>query len=196
MYKVMLLSLFIFCSLFVTSCAQILPRNYLPDLTFAHLRTIQLDVRSVEIQDHYQPPLQMPNVEHQMPMPLYNAVSVALKKSLVAVNAQTTIFAYFIVERASVIHKKLEGDETIFGFFGEKPSDQYDGDIALRVDVFDGGEKIGTGHVNVKRQKKMYEGISPNDKDRAFIQMTEDMIKDLDRALKELLNSKFREIVI
>ena len=63
------LSIIVFVSFLLAACETPAPGQKLPDLTYAHLGVMTLNVASLEVVSDYRAPLKTPNVEHLFPTP-------------------------------------------------------------------------------------------------------------------------------
>src|SRR3989304_3468878 len=58
----------------LNACETPPPAQKLPEITFAHLPPIKLNVATVEVVVRYRPPMKAPNVEHLFPTPPLKAL--------------------------------------------------------------------------------------------------------------------------
>ena len=61
-------------NLFLLACETTLHEQRLPELTFAHLTPIKLNVAKINVEVQYKPTLRKPNVEHLFPTPPAEAI--------------------------------------------------------------------------------------------------------------------------
>ncbi len=156
----------------------------LPELTYSHLETINLDVGRIEIVEQYVPPLAAPNVEHEFPTPPATAMRQWAKDRLHAVGEIRT--ARLIIKNASAIETKLETRGGLRGAFTKDQSERYDVtlDVVLEVRGEDGAA-VAFANAVVTRSKTVSEGISLSERERVFHGMTESLMDEVNSELEK-----------
>lgn len=188
-----LFTLMFWVIIWMSSCAPTY-RTVAPKLTFSHIRPIQLHSVSFQRSDIYVPSLAAPQVEHQMPTPLYTALDDLLGQMFIS-DAVGHYTLFITLENASVRHTKLPEPESIFYKFGSYPEDQYDFNIRVGYVLKDQASVVlADGYVEVKGRKTLKSDISPTGRDMAFIHMTEHIAGLLEKETRQLFQKKFPQI--
>ena len=177
----------------MASCTQAPVSSKTPELTFDHLNPISLPVNRVEIVEQFQPGMTAPQVEHLFPVPPYRAVHSLLKQRLKAEGVTDNILRV-VIEDASVIEEKLPRTEGIMGAFIKEPDVRYKGRIVIRFELASAAAPdIVRAHADVTadRTKTVFENVSLLHRQRAWFEMTEAMLRDVDRGLDEIVKPTF-----
>lgn len=155
------------------------PERYeFPELTYAHLPPIRLDVAVVDVVDSYHPPMAEPNVEHLFPVPPARAMERWARDRLVA--AGNNGAALFTILRADVIEVPLERTTGIKGVFTSDQSYRYDASMEIRLDAENtSGLRRGTITAQARRSQTVAEDMSLNQRERLWFEMTELLMRDI-----------------
>lgn len=176
----------------LSGCVESPPDGRSPDLTFANMKALELNVSKIEVQNNYKPPMQNPNVEHTFRTPPYVAAENLVKKQLVAAGHINVLRVN--IDDASVIREELPVTYGFMGKFTNEPAEKLRARILLRFELFDTmapGIVIGHAEVVAKREKTLMEGTSLAERDRAYFSLTEDMMNDLNEGLRRVVKSTF-----
>lgn len=155
------------------------PSRYeFPELTYAHLPPIRLDVAVVDVVDSYHPPMMEPNVEHLFPVPPARAMERWARDRLVA--AGNNGAALFTILRADVIEVPLERTTGIKGVFTVDQSYRYDASLEIRLDAENtSGLRRGTITAQARRSQTVAEDMTLNERERLWFEMTELLMRDI-----------------
>lgn len=181
----------------LAGCANTAPVTTLPVQGFSHLPPATLNVNSVEIVQTYTPPLQRPNVEHLFPTPLYKVVERYGRERFQM--GSDTGKVRVIIDDASVLEENLPVHTGFKGLFYRDQEKAYKGRISLQFKFYaDEAALIPLGEARVlsERTTSMEEGISPAERDRQWLEMSEQMIGDLDAAVLRVLRNELPQMVI
>ena len=185
--------LFLGISLFsvalVVACQADAPAPARPELSFAHLGSIKLDVARVEVVRKYRQPTKEPNVEHLFPVNPLAAVDRWCRERLAPAGAAG--LARATITQASVVEIPLKRTSGVRGWFTTDQSEHYDGllEVAIRVVGADGGER-GSVTARAQRSRTVPEGLSVNEREQVWFEITQAMMNDLDAALEEQIRAK------
>jgi len=127
--------IYLSAALLLSGCTGAPPASTPPDLTFANLAPITLDVAAIEVRDDYKPPLHAPNIEHTFPTPPYVAAGNLLKKQLVAGGSENVLRV--IIEDASVVREELPVTRGFMDALLQEPSEELKGKVLLRFELID-----------------------------------------------------------
>lgn len=155
------------------------PQRYeFPELTYAHLPPIRLDVAVVDVIDSYRSPGAAPNVEHLFPTPPAKAMARWADDRLEA--AGTNGSAVFTILRADVVEVPLERTTGIKGVFTEDQSYRYDAMLDVRLDAENtSGLRRGSITARTAHSRSVAEDITLNQRERIWFEMTERLMSDI-----------------
>lgn len=176
----------------LAACQSPPPAPTFPDIHFTSESPIRLAVSSVEIQSEFRPSYQPPHVEHLFPIPPEHAMENWGHDRLVAAGGSNA-HARFVIEDASVTEVQLKKkSQGITGAFTTEPAERYDGRLAARLDIIDEhGVPVRSVEVTVTRSQSVLEGITPNDRDKAWYAMTQAMVTDFDQKMSAEISAHF-----
>ncbi len=171
------LSLFILpvVALGLAACETPVKIQKLPELTYGHLPPLKLNVAKIEVVVQYQPPLKEPNVEHLFPTPPLKALRRWASDRLRAVGRSGT--AKLFITNARAIETSLQKKTGVVATFTKQQSDRYDLTVDTVLEVSD-GRRGGRVSARVTRFSTLREDITINERDRAWFDQTEALIKD------------------
>lgn len=176
----------------LAGCATEVQKSGFPQISFAHLQPISLNVARIEMENRYFSPATRPNVEHEFPVSPAALASNWGRDRLRAVGASGV--ARVIVRRASVVEVPLKRTTGVTGAFTRDQSERYEAVIDMMVELRD-----ATGNVRVtvestaKRSRSVSENISLNDREKIWFEMTESMMADLNTALENQVRIHMKE---
>ena len=167
----------------VVGCAYDAQKPGFPQISFAHLQPISLNVARVEVENRYVPPATRPNVEHEFPVsPAASALNWG-RDRLRAVGSAGV--ARVIVHRASGVEVPLQKSTGLKGLFTRDQSERYDAVIGMMVEVRDQAGKVRvTAESIAKRSESVSENVSLSEREKVWFRMTEAMMVDLNTSLE------------
>jgi len=165
------------------ACANSAAPPALPEITFQHLGSFQLDVAQIEVLDEYVPPLKPPYVEHLFSTSPATVAARWGRDRLKAVG--TSRKARFIVRDASVSETLLEIEEGLEGALTTDQSERYQAQLSVVIDIVS-EERGREAYVEASavRARSVPEDATLNERQRLFHAMTEDLMADLNVALE------------
>tara|TARA_R110000787_G_scaffold32297_1_gene85297 strand:+ start:153 stop:746 length:594 start_codon:yes stop_codon:yes gene_type:complete len=171
-------------ALLVAGCATQVEKPAFPQISFAHLPQIPLDVARIEVENQYVSPAAEPNVEHRFPVsPAQSALNWGRDRLK---PAGASGVARVVVERASVVEVPLAPTPGIRGVFTKDQSERYEGVVTVSVQLFDeNGASRAVVRSTAQRSQTVPENISLNERDKIWFQMTEAMMATLNKTLEE-----------
>ncbi|HWI25850.1 MAG TPA: hypothetical protein VN668_02700 [Stellaceae bacterium] len=175
----------------LSSCTSPPPAPTFPDIHFTGEAPIKLAVSNVAVQSDFRPSYQAPHVEHLFPVPPEHAMENWARDRLVAAGGNAT--ARFVIEDASVVEVQLKKtSEGITGAFTKEPAQRYDATLAARLDILDmQGMPVRSVEVKVTRSQSVLEGITPNDREKAWYAMTQGLMHDFDQQMSAQISAHF-----
>lgn len=174
------------------ACTQGSPDASVPDLTFAQMQPISLDVAKIEFVDAYRPPMMSPNVEH-----LFLTTPMKVTRDLVArqlVAAGTRNVLRVMLDDASVVSEELPMTRGLWGAFAQEPAERYKAKVSLRFELVDSAAPdviLGHAEVIAKQNKTLFEGISIAERDRAYLGLMEDLMDNVSDGFATVVRSTF-----
>ena len=163
------------------ACETPAPAPVFPDLTFAHLTPIGLDVSTIEVIENYVSPLRAPNVEHEFPVSPAKATLYWAQRRFRATGSGRR--GRVIIQDASVIATPLSVKKGVGGLFSNEQSVRYDARIEVRIEVTSPlGGRSSFATAAVKRSRTAAEEISLNDRHQLFFDLVSALLDDLDVA--------------
>ena len=171
-----------FLPLGLLGCETLVHVETFPDLTFAHLKPIKLNVAKFEVVSQYQAPLRPPNVEHLFPTPPVKALKQWAKDRFRTVGRSGT--ARLVILNATVIEVQLQRKTGLTATFTKQQSDRYDLTVDTVLEVSDGRRG---GHVSarVTRFTTLREDITINERNRAWFELTKALVKGFDAEIEK-----------
>lgn len=176
-------------------CEMATPRSDFPELTYAHLAPIRLDVSRIEIVSNYAPPLHSPNVEHLFPVSPAAAVERWGKDRLRAAGPKG--LARLIVKRADVVEIPLEKSKGVRGLLTTDQAERYEATLDVEIEIRDErGFQDALVAASAKRSSTLKEGASALDRDRLWFRMTEALMTDINAELEAGIARHFSSRVV
>ncbi|MSO65745.1 MAG: hypothetical protein EXQ85_08130 [Alphaproteobacteria bacterium] len=167
----------------LAACAAYLPPPPLPELSYAHLPPIRLNVGQIEVNEIYEPPLKPPNVEHLFPTTPQTAARRWAADRLQAAGGEGR--AVFVIRRASVIETKLPRAQGLRAMFSNEQSERYDGRLEVAIEIRnDRGFQDAFATAQADRSRTLPENVTLYGRERAFLEITEGLMKDVNDQLE------------
>lgn len=175
----------------LAACDTAPPRPTFPDIRFTGEPPIRLAVSAVDVRDDFKPSFQAPHVEHLFPVPPERALENWARDRLVA--AGGTARARFVIVNASVTETELKKkDEGITGAFTKEPAERYDATVQAKLDILDAsGLPVRSVSVEAERSQSVLEGITPNQRDETWYNLTKALMADFDRKMSAEISANF-----
>ena len=177
--------------LVAAGCTTEVERPGFPQISFAHLQPISLNVARVEVENRYVSPATRPNVEHEFPVSPAASASNWGRDRLRAVGRSGVVRV--IVRRASVVEVPLKRSTGVKGAFTRDQSERYDTIIDMKVELSDEQGNVRTAEATAKRSQSVSENISLNDREKIWFALTEAMMSDLNTTLENQIRIHMKE---
>jgi hypothetical protein len=176
----------------LVACAAAPPPAKFADIRFTREPPLLLNVARIELIDRFQPSFQAPNVEHEFAIPPQRALENLCKDRLQAVAPGSGAVARFTIEEASVRESELPRTTGIKGAFTIDQAERYDGRVAARLDIFDEhGVMVRTAVAEATSSRSVAEGITLNERDQTWYEMSRELVKSLDQELERQVDASF-----
>lgn len=166
--------------------------NGQPDMSFAQMQPIGLNVAKIEVFDEYRQPATGNYIEQEFNLPPAAAARRLIESKLVA-NGTRQVLRVFI-DDASVLREDLKVREDLMGNFTRETSEKYRGRVALRFElVNEEAPDIIVGHANVisDRTSSLMENTSLAERDRVYMALTEGLMNDLYAGFQTTVRNTF-----
>ncbi len=158
------------------------PRAF-PEITFAHLPTIALDVARIDLVRRYRPPLTPPNVEHEAPVPPMQAGARWVTDRLKAVGRSGR--ATVTIRQASIVERRLPRLGGLKGVFTTEQSERYDAVIEMTIEASDGrGLRVASATARAERSRTVPEDATLARREEIWFELVEALMRDFDRTFE------------
>lgn len=171
-------------------CATIVEERHFPQLSFAHLPPVKLDVARIEFK---QAPLRAPgggNIEHELPVSLRASIARWARERFQPVGKTGT--ALVTVEDVGFTEERLKKTTGLRGLFTTDQSERYRAVLAVSLSVTH-PHRRALARAKGKRSQTVPEDSSLADREEVWFDMTEKLLKDVDRVLVEEIRRELRD---
>lgn len=176
----------------LAACSHEPPPARFPDIRFNTEPPIQLDVARVELVSAFQPSFAPPEVEHEFPVPPQRALENLCKDRLQAIAPGSRRIARFTIVDAKVLEAQLPLKEGVQADFTNQQAQRYDGQVEIRLDIYDeNGIVVRTATARASRSRTVDQKITPNERDRVWYQMSDELAHAADQVLEQYVNASF-----
>ena len=188
--RLVVVALAIACAGTLAACTSPPPPPSFPDIHFTGEPPIRLAVSTIEIQSDFKPTFQSPHVEHLFPVTPAHAMENWVHDRLVAAGGSNT-YARFIIRDASVVEVELKNkSEGITGAFTKEPAQRYDATLSATLQIIDEhGLPVRSIDVQASRSQSVLEGITPNQRDQTWYDMTKALMADFDKEMSAKISA-------
>jgi hypothetical protein len=181
----------------VASCAPVATRPNFPDIRFTQEPKIRLDVAAVDVERVFRPTLHQPQVEHLFPVPPEIAAEAWAHDRLEAANPGSPRRVRVRILDASVKEVPLKRTEGLRGAFTTDQSERYDATIEMAVDILgERGFPERSVTAKAERSQSVKEGITPNEREQVWYELTRALMADIDRQLESEMRANFNYFIV
>lgn len=164
------------------ACASTAPTERLPQMTFAHLPSVELDVAKVEIENRYNPPLAAPHIEHKMPTSPAQALEQWLTDRVKAVGRTGTL--RMVIEDARTTETELATDTSLKGALTKQQGWRYDMAVKATLQLRGiSGDLLAEASANAERSITAREDISLNDREKLWFDTLGQLMNNFNGAM-------------
>lgn len=164
----------------------VVPQRF-PNLTYAHLDPIVLDVGDLAVDTAYEPPFRHPNVEHEMPVPPERAVRQWAADRLRAGGRLRR--GVTVIKQASVVEEPLDRTAGVAGLLTTDQARRYVAVLEVEVRVESPGLEGGFAQARIERTQTAPEDQTLNERDLLLFELTEALMTDLNRELEKSIRA-------
>ncbi len=159
-----------------------------PDVTFGHLAPIHLNVIEVETRSAYAPPLAPPHVDHRFPIPPEEAMRRWADHRLKSAGLGDT--GRFTILRASVVEERLPTDTGLLDRVKIEQAARYTITLEGQLEILSAsGRRLKSASARVSRTRSLREGLTAEERDRAWVDLTKAAMRDFDTSMSEAINN-------
>lgn len=172
----------------VAGCQTPPPQQTLPDITFAHLPAIELDVGRLALVSEYQSPAVEPHVDHLMPISPAGAMQRWAQDRLKPMGSEG--WARLIIKDAKVVEVPLTTDQSVTGLFKSQQEMRYDATLDVVVQLLDERQlPLAEVKAQVTRSRSVPEGITLNEREKVWHEMVDDMVQNMNAQLEPAMRN-------
>lgn len=168
----------------VAACSTTVSRPAIETQDFSGQPPLVLSVARIEVVEQYQSPLKEPNVEHSFPTTPAAAFKRWLGERVKAKGQDDTLRV--TIQDASAVRVPLPRTEGLEGMFTTDQVERIDGTVSVLLEVVDNGGVVQAFiTAKAQRARTLPEGLTLNERDKAYQQITEALINDLNATIEQ-----------
>lgn len=168
--------------------------NFVPaKITFDRYPVISVNAGKVEVVHNYEMPMTEPHVEHLFPVSIQTTIDNLVDSKILAMG-QSNNRMRVLVDDLSVIREPLEMDKSIWGKFKKQPDEALKARVVLRFEMVDANDPdviLGHSTLVAKRNKTLMKGISVAERDRAYYELVNNLVDDINKGFQETVKKYF-----
>jgi hypothetical protein len=89
-------------------------------------------------------------------------------------------------------HRRRQGDGSLKADFTTQQAQRYDGQVEIRLDIYDeNGTVVRTATARAARTRTVAEDITPNERDKVWYEMSDELAHAADQVLEQYINASF-----
>lgn len=172
-------------------CAPQIHKPIFPQISFAHLPTIGLQVSRIEVENLYITPTTRSHIEYKLPISLGATASNWGRDRLKALGHSGVV--RLVVRRASLIEVPLKHSGGLKSVFTRDQSERYDAVIDILVELRDAAGKVRvTAESVATRSRSVSENISLVEREKLWFEMVNEMMVDLNKSLEQQIRKHMK----
>lgn len=165
------------------ACAAPAPTQRLPDMTFAHLKSFNIDVAKIEIENRFSAPAAAPHVEHLIPTSPAAALEQWVKDRFRPVGNAGTL--RLIIEDAKATETALALDKSLKGRLTKQQSRRYETSVRATLELRNAtGIALGSASASAERSITAREDISINDREKLWYETVNNLMDDYNATME------------
>jgi hypothetical protein len=183
--------------LILASCQPTPPRIGHPQISYAHLAPISLDVGQIEVATEYQAPLGPPHVDHLAPTPPAEAARRWALDRLRAVGTTGTLRV--VIKDASIVEVPLPRTSGggVRGAMTRDQSERYDGRLVVELVIDQPSRRYhGFTGATVARSMSVPEDVSVAGREDVWFTITQQMLANLNTQLEQGIQNNLAAITL
>lgn len=165
-------------------------------LTYDYMTPLNVDVVEVQVVDSYRPPFREPNVDHLFPNQPRNALKDMFRNRLQPAGSENTMRV--IIEDASVVEEPVGKIVSgVQGLFTRESDLRYRATVRINVEILSpDGIRLGGIPLRGERTHEALEGLTVNQREKLWLDMTEKLVQDINRAMTETLRTQMSDFLV
>jgi len=172
-------------ALTLSACSSPAPTQTLPQMSFAHLGTLNFNVETIEIDNRYKAPTDGTYIEDRFSTPPATAIRTWAIQRLKPVGEIGSGSLRVVINQASVKETDLKRDESFKGTFTKQQTNRYDLALDIALEIIDAtGKQVGFSAAKASRSITTSEDISLNDREKRWFETTEKSMNDLNTEME------------
>jgi hypothetical protein len=182
----------VFALFFLAACTTNVPQTRIaPDLTFAHLRPIPVNVDQIFVRNTYDAPLSDPNVEHRLdPTPAATLYSWADRRFEVGGQPNDLVLTMDIYQ-ADIIREEMERSGSLTDLFSVDQNERFTLNLGMTLMLDKNENTVREQNIQIMRSTTVGENASPVQREQILLQLTEQAMDQLDRQVINALENDF-----
>ena len=175
----------------LSACSAVNPPTpRLPEMTFANLQPLQLDVARVEVVSKYQPPTQAPHIEYDMPVAPENAIKRWVQDRLKPIG-RTGVLRVTILD-AQATENPLKMDTGVKSVFEKQQAARVDVAVEVRLEILDERQfPIAEAAAKAARSRTLPEGLKLNERDTILYELVEGTMLEFNTNIDPYIRTSF-----
>lgn len=166
------------------------PAPRMPQMTFANLQALQLDVARVEIVSKYQPPAQAPHIEYDMPVSPENAIKRWVQDRLQPVGKSGTLRVTILDAQAT--DNPLKVDTGVKSLFEKQQVSRVDVSVEVLLQILDERQfPVAEASAKASRSRTMPEGLKLNERDSILYDLVEATMLEFNTNMDPYMRTSF-----
>ena len=180
---------FLFLFFIATACAQNVTTSPTPKFAFWEKSPLSVNVAEIVFANNFSPPMAKPNVDHLFPVSPASAVQVWQKDRLKTTGSSGRLIVRVI--DASVIEKALPTATGLEGLIFNDPDTEYEGTLVVSFELdHPEVDTIANAKIRLNHNIQMAKWSTIQDREEAWVTMTEGLIAELDRLAPQVLGQE------
>ena len=178
----------------LAACVTTGPQPSYPEITFAHLPPINLDVAEIVYAPRYQPPIDAPNIGYEFPTPPAKAAERWIEDRLVA--AGSVGRAIVVIRQATGTETKLKVKKGITGAFTTDQAWRYDAQIEIAIKAVNPNRKIkAEASTSAQQSRTMPEDASLSEREDVWFALTETVMRKFDTTFEAQIRKDLAKFI-
>jgi hypothetical protein len=182
----------VFALFFLVACTTTVPQTRIaPDLTFAHLRPIPVNVDQIFVRNSYDAPMGDPNVEHRLdPTPAAALYTWADHRFEVGGQPNDLVLTFDIYQ-ADIIREEIKRSGSFTDLFSVDQREQFTLNLAMTLMLDKNDNTVREQNIQIMQSTTVGENASPVQREQVLLRLTEQAMDRLDRQVVNALENDF-----
>ena len=178
----------------LTACAAPEAPPRYPEITFAHLPPIKLDVAEIVYSPRYEPPVTSPHVGHEFPQPPAVAAERWIADRLQAVGNSGQ--ARITVRQAAALETTLKKKSGLTGAFTTDQAWRYDARVEIAIDAANPNRRLqGQASAIAHQSRTVPEDASLAEREQVWFTLTENLMTQFNLAMETQIRKDLAKFV-